>query len=88
MYSTFTAVRQIKLRLTDGNIHKFKHGLGPCGRTVIKLQIAMQNNQVVISQVCTDNAPADHFYYERHSIQCVAVYQTDNPNPAKEQNNA
>lgn len=65
--------------------HEWKHGLGPCGRTVLGLKVDRKSmpGWLVIWQWCEDEpSRPDEFCYPLDDIACLRIYQTDDPSPA------
>lgn len=67
----------------SGKVVEWKHGLGPCGRTVVGLKVSREHmpGWLTIWQWCEDGPLGlpDEFCYPLDQITALRLYQTDSP---------
>lgn len=74
--------KSIKLKRVGKEAVEWKLGLGPCGRTVVSLEVSKDAYGVTIIQKCDDHKAPDFFFYPHSVVEAMVVYTTYTPEVA------
>ncbi len=71
---TARTIERIKLELTNGKLHEFKLGPGPCGYTASELRIEQEANTLRIFLWIEEHEHFAEFVYPWHTVALLRAY--------------